>query len=52
MALDLIDRIGKPGTSFRSLGDPLWTGSAQGRVLSTLLAPIADYARAYSRANR
>ena len=29
--LDLIDRIGKAGASFRSLGDPLWdTSSAQG----------------------
>jgi len=34
--LDLIDRIGKAGASFRSLGDPLWdTSSAQGRLLST-----------------
>jgi len=40
--LDLIDRIGKVGASFRSLGDPLWdTSSAQGRLLSTLLASIA-----------
>jgi DNA invertase Pin-like site-specific DNA recombinase len=30
--LDLIDRMGKAGASFRSLGDPLWdTSSAQGR---------------------
>ena len=30
--LDLIDRIGKAGASFRSIGDPLWdTSSAQGR---------------------
>jgi DNA invertase Pin-like site-specific DNA recombinase len=30
--LDLIDRISKAGTSFRSLGDPLWvTSSARGR---------------------
>jgi hypothetical protein len=37
--LDLIDWIGKAGASFRSLGDPLWdTSSAQGRLLSTLLA--------------
>jgi DNA invertase Pin-like site-specific DNA recombinase len=41
--LDLIDRIGKAGASFRSLGDPLWdTSSAQGRLLSTLLASIAE----------
>ena len=34
--LDLIDRIGKAGASFRSLGDSLWdTSSAQGRLLST-----------------
>jgi DNA invertase Pin-like site-specific DNA recombinase len=44
--LDLIDRIGKAGASFRSLGDPLWdTGSAQGRLLSTLLAAIAEFER-------
>src|SRR5215468_4198277 len=44
--LDLIDRIGKAGASFRSIGDPLWdTGSAQGRLLSTLLAAIAEFER-------
>jgi DNA invertase Pin-like site-specific DNA recombinase len=44
--LDLIDRIGKAGASFRSLGDPLWdTRSAQGRLLSTLLAAIAEFER-------
>lgn len=44
--LDLIERIGKAGASFRSLGDPLWdTGSAQGRLLSTLLAAIAEFER-------
>jgi DNA invertase Pin-like site-specific DNA recombinase len=44
--LDLIDRIGKAAASFRSLGDPLWdTGSAQGRLLSTLLAAIAEFER-------
>ena len=42
--LELIDRIGKAGASFRSLGDPLWdTSSSQGRLLSTLLAAIADF---------
>jgi DNA invertase Pin-like site-specific DNA recombinase len=44
--LDLIERIGKAGASFRSLGDPLWdTGSSQGRLLSTLLAAIAEFER-------
>src|SRR5262245_32802593 len=44
--LDLIDRISKAGASFRSLGDPLWdTGSSQGRLLSTLLAAIAEFER-------
>ena len=44
--LDLIDRIGKVGASFRSLGDPLWdTGSSQGRLLSTMLAAIAEFER-------
>jgi DNA invertase Pin-like site-specific DNA recombinase len=32
--LELIERIGKAGASFRSLGDPLWdTSSSQGRLL-------------------
>jgi DNA invertase Pin-like site-specific DNA recombinase len=40
------DRIGKVGASFRSLGDPLWdTGSSQGRLLSTLLAAVAEFER-------
>jgi DNA invertase Pin-like site-specific DNA recombinase len=44
--LDLIDRIGKAGASFRSLGDPLWdTGSSQGRLLSTMLAAVAEFER-------
>jgi DNA invertase Pin-like site-specific DNA recombinase len=44
--LDLIDRIGKAGASFRSLGDPLWdTSNAQGRLLSTPLAGIAEFER-------
>src|SRR5262249_54151930 len=44
--LDLIDRTSKAGASFRSLGDPLWdTSSAQGRLLSTLLAGIAEFER-------
>ena len=44
--LKLIDRIGKAGAAFRSLGDPLWdTSSSQGRLLSTLLAAIADFER-------
>src|SRR5262245_54895358 len=44
--LDLIDQISKAGASFRSLGDPLWdTGSSQGRLLSTLLAAIAEFER-------
>jgi DNA invertase Pin-like site-specific DNA recombinase len=42
--LDLIERIGKAGASFRGLGDPLWdTSSPQGRLLSTLLAAIAEF---------
>src|ERR1700739_5043260 len=44
--LDLIERIGKAGASFRSLGDPLWdTGSSQGRLLSPLLAGLAEFER-------
>ena len=44
--LELIERIGKAGAAFRSLGDPLWdTSSSQGRLLSTLLAAIADFER-------
>jgi DNA invertase Pin-like site-specific DNA recombinase len=44
--LDLIEGISKAGASFRSLGDPLWdTSSSQGRLLSTLLAAIAEFER-------
>jgi DNA invertase Pin-like site-specific DNA recombinase len=44
--LELIDRISKAGAAFRSLGDPLWdTSNAQGRLLSTLLAGIAEFER-------
>jgi DNA invertase Pin-like site-specific DNA recombinase len=44
--LDLIERISKAGASFRPLGDPLWdTSSSQGRLLSTLLAAIAEFER-------
>jgi DNA invertase Pin-like site-specific DNA recombinase len=44
--LDLIERISKAGAAFRSLGDPLFdTTSSQGRLLSTLLAAIADFER-------
>src|SRR6476659_4817931 len=44
--LDLIERIGKAGAAFRSLGDPLWdTTSSQGRLLGTLLAAVAEFER-------
>ena len=44
--LDLIDSIGKAGAAFRSIGDPLFdTTSSQGRLLSTLLAAIAEFER-------
>ena len=44
--LELIDRIGKAGAAFRSLGDPLWdSSSSQGRQLSTLLAAICEFER-------
>jgi DNA invertase Pin-like site-specific DNA recombinase len=44
--LDLIERIGSAGAAFRSLGDPVWdTSSSQGRLLSTLLAAIAEFER-------
>ncbi len=44
--LDLIEQLVKAGVTFRSLGDPLWdTSSSQGRLLSTLLAAIADFER-------
>src|SRR5215472_17336052 len=44
--LELIDRISKADAAFRSLGDPLWdTSSPQGRLLSTLLAAIAEFER-------
>jgi hypothetical protein len=38
--------ISKADASFRSLGDPLWdTGSSHGRLLSTMLAAIAEFQR-------
>src|SRR6476620_774549 len=44
--LELIEHISKAGASFRSLGDPLFdTGSSQGRLLSTMLAAIAEFER-------
>ena len=44
--LDLIERIGKAGASFRRLGDPFRdTSTSQGRLLSTLLAAIAEFER-------
>jgi DNA invertase Pin-like site-specific DNA recombinase len=44
--LELIERISKAAAAFRSLGDPLWdTSSSQGRLLSTLLAAIAEFER-------
>src|SRR5262249_3843184 len=44
--LELSERISKAGAAFRSLGDPLWdTSSSQGRLLSTLLAAIAEFER-------
>jgi DNA invertase Pin-like site-specific DNA recombinase len=44
--LELIERIGKAGATFRSLGDPLFdTTSSQGKLLSTLLAAVADFER-------
>ena len=51
--LELIERIGKAGAAFRSLGDPLWdTTSSRGRLLSTLLAAIADFERDLIRERR
>ena len=42
----MIERIAAADASFKSLGDPLWdTTSSQGRLLSTLLAAIAEFER-------
>jgi DNA invertase Pin-like site-specific DNA recombinase len=44
--LELIEAISKARAAFGSLGDPLWdTSSSQGRLLSTLLAAIAEFER-------
>jgi DNA invertase Pin-like site-specific DNA recombinase len=44
--LNLIERIGKAGAAFRSLSALLFdTTSSQGRLLSTLLAAIAEFER-------
>jgi DNA invertase Pin-like site-specific DNA recombinase len=43
---DLIERIGKAGAAFRSLGDPLWdTSSSQGKLPLAVLAAIAEFER-------
>jgi DNA invertase Pin-like site-specific DNA recombinase len=44
--LDLIESMSKASAAFKSLGDPLFdTTSSQGRLLSTLLAAIAEFER-------
>jgi DNA invertase Pin-like site-specific DNA recombinase len=44
--LDLIHRIDQAGASFKSLGDPLFdTTTSQGRLLTTMLAAIAEFER-------
>jgi DNA invertase Pin-like site-specific DNA recombinase len=51
--LELIERISKAGASFRSLGDPLFdTTGAQGRLLVTMLAAIAEFERELIRERR
>ncbi len=44
--LDLVERISEAGAAFRSLDDPLWdTTNSQGKLLTTLLAAIAEFER-------
>jgi DNA invertase Pin-like site-specific DNA recombinase len=44
--LNLLDRIDKAGAKFKSIGDPAWnTETPTGRLLSTLLAGIAEFER-------
>jgi hypothetical protein len=44
--LNLLDQIDKTGAKFRSIGDPAWnTETPTGRLLSTLLAGIAEFER-------
>jgi DNA invertase Pin-like site-specific DNA recombinase len=44
--LDLIHRIDQAGASFKSLSDPLFdTTTSQGRLLTTMLAAIAEFER-------
>src|SRR4029077_15939787 len=44
--LELIERVGQAGAFFKSLGDPLFdTTTPTGRLLSTLLAAIAEFER-------
>ena len=44
--LNLLDQIDKAGAKFRSIGDPAWnTETPTGRLLSTLLAGIAEFER-------
>jgi DNA invertase Pin-like site-specific DNA recombinase len=51
--LELIERIGKAGASFRSLGDPLWdTSSSQGLALDVAGGDRRLRARSHPRAHR
>jgi DNA invertase Pin-like site-specific DNA recombinase len=44
--LNLLDQIDKANAKFRSIGDPAWnTETPTGRLLSTLLAGIAEFER-------
>jgi DNA invertase Pin-like site-specific DNA recombinase len=44
--LNLLDQIDKASAKFRSIGDPAWnTDTPTGRLLSTLLAGIAEFER-------
>jgi DNA invertase Pin-like site-specific DNA recombinase len=44
--LNLLDAIDEAGAKFRSIGDPAWnTETPTGRLLSTLLAGIAEFER-------
>jgi DNA invertase Pin-like site-specific DNA recombinase len=44
--LNLLDQIDKASAKFRSIGDPAWnTETPTGRLLSTLLAGIAEFER-------
>jgi DNA invertase Pin-like site-specific DNA recombinase len=47
--LEVVDTIGRKGATFRSLGDPVDTGSPQGTFVLQVLGAVAEFERALIR---